>query len=281
MMSQPIPRPLVVAHRGVDGGTIVENTIAAATFAFRSGADMVEFDVTRSSDGEFFVFHDGLEPKHFQLSTNLQELTAAQVAELRYFVDGAELADARVETVRDFLTHFRGTEALFNVDRSWPWWETFLPLLDELDMADQLLLKAPASHPGLGLLADHPVAYPFMPICTTLDQVYAVLECDGLNTVGVELLAHSPDSELLTDEAWEFLRASELLLFVNAENLNSSAPLFVGWDDNASVLDSPDAGWGKLLNLGATAIQTDWPALLRSFVNAQCALPPRSFGVPS
>jgi glycerophosphoryl diester phosphodiesterase len=75
----PTSRPLLIAHRGLGqtfsregltGDTCtatrifppehsyLENTIASFTAAFAAGADIVEFDVHPTTDGEFVVFHD-------------------------------------------------------------------------------------------------------------------------------------------------------------------------------------------------------------------------------
>lgn len=56
-MTPPKTRILVAAHRGVADGT-AENTIAAFTNAIDVGADMIEFDVRRTRDGELIAFHD-------------------------------------------------------------------------------------------------------------------------------------------------------------------------------------------------------------------------------
>jgi glycerophosphoryl diester phosphodiesterase len=48
---------MVAAHRGVASGA-AENTIAAFTNAIDVGADMIEFDVRRTRDGELIAFHD-------------------------------------------------------------------------------------------------------------------------------------------------------------------------------------------------------------------------------
>jgi glycerophosphoryl diester phosphodiesterase len=48
---------MVAAHRGVATGA-AENTIAAFTNAIDVGADMIEFDVRRTRDGELIAFHD-------------------------------------------------------------------------------------------------------------------------------------------------------------------------------------------------------------------------------
>lgn len=50
-------RTLVAAHRGVAAGA-GENTIGAFTNAIGAGADMIEFDVRRTRDGELIAFHD-------------------------------------------------------------------------------------------------------------------------------------------------------------------------------------------------------------------------------
>jgi glycerophosphoryl diester phosphodiesterase len=50
---------MVAAHRGVAAGA-AENTIAAFTNAIDVGADMVEFDVRRTRDGELIAFHDAV-----------------------------------------------------------------------------------------------------------------------------------------------------------------------------------------------------------------------------
>jgi glycerophosphoryl diester phosphodiesterase len=52
-------RAMVAAHRGVAAGA-AENTIAAFTNAIDVGADMIEFDVRRTRDGELIAFHDAV-----------------------------------------------------------------------------------------------------------------------------------------------------------------------------------------------------------------------------
>src|ERR1700733_10322123 len=50
-------RVMVAAHRGVAAGA-AENTIGAFTNAIAIGADMIEFDVRMTRDGELIAFHD-------------------------------------------------------------------------------------------------------------------------------------------------------------------------------------------------------------------------------
>ena len=57
--------PLIVFHRGAKGASIAENTAKSIHIANLLGADIVEIDVVRSIDGDYFLFHDGEEPQHF------------------------------------------------------------------------------------------------------------------------------------------------------------------------------------------------------------------------
>ncbi len=70
-------RIILCAHRGIFGGNIPCNTIASFDFAIAEGADMIELDVTKSADGELFVFHPGMErsppirtPRNFRNGMN-------------------------------------------------------------------------------------------------------------------------------------------------------------------------------------------------------------------
>jgi glycerophosphoryl diester phosphodiesterase len=50
--------PTVVAHRGAWGPGVRENSLAAFERAIELGADMIEFDVRRTRDGQLIIFHD-------------------------------------------------------------------------------------------------------------------------------------------------------------------------------------------------------------------------------
>ncbi|AXF56120.1 glycerophosphodiester phosphodiesterase [Salicibibacter kimchii] len=50
---------LVIAHRGVTGVDMVENTVKAFERAVALDADFIETDVRRTADGQLICFHDG------------------------------------------------------------------------------------------------------------------------------------------------------------------------------------------------------------------------------
>ncbi|RMB61680.1 glycerophosphodiester phosphodiesterase family protein [Tessaracoccus antarcticus] len=267
---------LIVVHRGTSAGSVVENTPEAVRAALASGGDVIEIDAVASRDGEFFAFHDGEEARLLGEATNLRLCTAAEIRERRYIHNDRPGRPAHIVGLVELLDGVpAGT--LVNVDRSWRWWERLLPALDTLRMSNQLLLKCSASHvERINVLRAHPVKYPFIAICSTEEQAHRHLEDPELNTVGVELLAATPESPFLDPAVLSRLRARDALIMVNAEVLATATDLFAGHDDERAVLHSPAEGWGPLFDLGVDAIQTDWPWLLRDYRNSL-----RDVGVPA
>lgn len=260
---------LIVVHRGTSSGSIVENTPAAVTTAVTSGGDVVEIDTISSADGDFFVFHDGNESRLLGITTDIRRLTAAEVRAQRYVHVDRPAKPVRVAGLRELLTGMpEGT--LINLDRSWAWWESLLPELDLLQIPGQLLLKCHADDVDrVAVLRAHPVKYPFLPICSTVEQAFTHLGDPDLNTIGVELLARDSASPFLDRRIIADLRSRGALVLVNAEVLTTGTDLFAGYDDERSILGSPDEGWGRLMDLGVNAIQTDWPWLLRDYRSAR------------
>ncbi|WP_408911496.1 glycerophosphodiester phosphodiesterase family protein [Corynebacterium gottingense] len=237
--------PLVAVHRGQNAGSIVENTARAVRAAVVSGADIVEIDVIRSTDGEFFVFHNGFERTYFGLDRDILTLSAAEIEALQYEQYVAGRAEKYgLEQLQTILRSFPDT--ILNLDRSWNYWTDLLPYMDQFDCADRVFFKSPVSIKHLDVLADHTVKYPYMPIVKTMDELKEVLRLRNINTVAVELVAENMDCDLASPEVVELLHSHNLLVYLNALNLPNRVPLFVGWDDEVSVLDDPEKGWGRL-----------------------------------
>ena len=84
-----LSRTLITAHRGVTGGNIPGNTLAAFDAALLQGADMIEIDVDMSRDGKLYILptidYENLMPagdvrksyKHWRLSLNFLKWRAA------------------------------------------------------------------------------------------------------------------------------------------------------------------------------------------------------------
>lgn len=110
--------PLVIAHRGVHGPGLVENTMAAFEAAAAAGADMIELDVRRTGAGELVVIHDhehhgvmvdSVSLGEFERRTGFRPPTLAETldwARGRIALDVELKEDGYVEQVLELLDEF-------------------------------------------------------------------------------------------------------------------------------------------------------------------------------
>ncbi|MDO5676471.1 MAG: glycerophosphodiester phosphodiesterase family protein [Propionibacteriaceae bacterium] len=252
--------PLVVVHRGSAKGSVAENTVKAVRAALAQGGDIMELDVVASTDGEFFLFHDGYEPLHFGVGQRLTELAAAEIEALNYRWCDARPGAYPVERLAAVLDGF--PDEVFALDRSWRWWPSLLDVLAARQTPGRFLLKSFMDETSLRHLAEYPVKFPFLPIVSTPEHVERVLGDPELNTVVLELIADSPEHTFCDDGYLRELRSRNVLLLGNALTLASGPPLYAGHDDDISITVGPEAGWGVLMDKGFDLIQTDWPALV-------------------
>ena len=107
---------ILVAHRGVWGGNIPCNTVAAYETALRQGADMIEIDVDRSLDGRLFVFHPAMEPAHLNQNLSIRDMTAAEIKKLRYVnIDNVD-TQFGIEELDTVLDRFKD-RCYINIDK--------------------------------------------------------------------------------------------------------------------------------------------------------------------
>lgn len=114
-------RPWVSAHRGYSGA-VPENTLAAVDSARAIGADFIEFDVTRSSDGVPVIIHDDMLDRTTDSTGSVESTTYAELAG----VDagswmGPGYAGCRIPTLEAMLDGFqqRGGRILFEFKGTW------------------------------------------------------------------------------------------------------------------------------------------------------------------
>lgn len=265
--------PVIMAHRGASSGPIPENTSDAAHAAFLSGADIVEIDVIASRDGQAYVFHTGTEVENLGLDVRLEEFTADEIDELQYRLLARGGRAQRIEKLEDFLLRFRETEQIFNIDRSWHLWPDLLDTLTALDMTDQLLLKCPApEEDAIRALTEHATPFPFMLLCRS-EEHFAVASTlsENLNLVGFELISQLEQSVFHQSDFLSRIHEQGFFTLANAQVHGDSNDLFSGWDDEVSLAEGPDRGWGRLFDHGFLAIQTDWPWLVRDYRELRAA----------
>lgn len=253
---------LILVHRGSHSGNIIENTSDAAKVSLVQQADMVEIDISKSTDGDFFIFHDGGEERLLHEKRNIQELSTAEIKAKYYHNSLDEQVDKKVESFDYYYQHI-DHQTFINIDRSWSHWQTFLPFLDQYSaMHEYFVLKSPPKREYLQILNNHPIKYLYFPIITDLEQLKVLAEFPDLNIVGLEIIETTPNLDLINSPILGKYRQGEYMLLANSIKLNSKTKLFSGLDDNLALLDGPKVSWGKILKTGINAIQTDWPDVL-------------------
>src|SRR5699024_3334292 len=143
--------------------------------------------------------------------------------------------------------------------------------LAECDAARRVLLKSPPREEHLAALASHPTPFLYFPIVRTWQELTAVEDVTGINLIGAELLAEDAEDDFADPAAVREVGRRHPLVVLNALNLENGAVLYLGADDDTSVLEDPDLGWGRLVEAGASAIQTDWPHLLADYLARRTA----------
>ncbi|KXT84692.1 glycerophosphodiester phosphodiesterase family protein [Streptococcus panodentis] len=255
---------IVAAHRGTSGGNVIQNTALAYINALRHGADMVEVDVIRSTDGKFYGFHDGQEDIVFGEKLNILKMSSAEIDKQPVRNTSGEFISQRVESL-DFIFSKLYGKCWINIDRSWFYWDTFLDKLKDSELLNQLLLKAPAKKEYLDMLVQSGLKIQFMPIVATKEELDLVLSYQELELAAIELIFENFDSELLKKDTIESLKRKNILLWVNALTLNDTILLSAGLDDNLAIIEGAEESWGRLMDLGFDIIQTDWPLLLKNY----------------
>ncbi|MBP5531598.1 MAG: glycerophosphodiester phosphodiesterase family protein [Lentisphaeria bacterium] len=267
-------RILIAVHRGCSGGTIVENTVNGLETAWKMGADMAEADVFSSTDGVFCITHDNMERHLFFTERNVKEMSSAEVDALE-FRNNVTQPCGHVETLDYALKKLRGGK-LVNIDRAWRWWERFLAELPKYDMAEQLLLKSPPKEEYLAALERSPVPFMYMPIVKTMEQFEMLRSWRGrINIVGYELIFDELTHPLVAPETMREIADSGAFAWVNTISKGAKYRISGGREDTPAVLEDPDRNWGVHARMGFRVFQTDWPVLLREYLEAAGFRPPR------
>lgn len=254
-------KTLVAVHRGAWGGNVVENTILSYRLAREMGADMFECDVSMSTDGVLYVFHDGNEKRLFGIDENITTLSSKEIDDLVYLNSISWPSCFGVERFDDVIAGFQGGE-LYNVDRAWNVLPQTLDVMRQYPWSlEQALVKSPVSGQVLDYLRECPQKYMYMPIVYTMEEVETVLSQNDINLVGMEIIAQTPQDAMYQDENIRYIKDRGLFVWVNAITLTglSRSMLFGGLDDDTALRTDRDAGWGRLFDKRIDIIQTDWP----------------------
>jgi len=250
-------RILLAAHRGVSGGNIPCNTLAAYEIALRQGADIVEIDVSITADKQLYVFHPGMEPAHLRSQTYLRDMTAEEVDALHFVnQDGVKTTDI-VSRLDDVLELIKG-RAYVNVDKFWDAMPEITDCIRRHGMQNDVIVKTSADPKWFDMVEQIAPELPYMPIISSTDNCTEELLKRNINYIGAEVLFADEGCQTASPEYIKQMHDRGLLLWVNSIVYNYKAVLAAGHSDDASLTGDPYTGWGWLADHGYDIIQTDW-----------------------
>ena len=261
-------RTLICAHRGVSGGNVPCNTLAAFAGALAQGADMVELDITKSADGEYFVFHPGKERAHLDSPLSIGALPAAEVKKLRYVNQDNDETQFGVDLLADVLDFLRG-KCYINVDKFRDDIPGISRAIRRAGVEKQVVVKTALREEHLRPLQECAADFMFMPIVRDKDTVTDLLVERGINCIGAEILFEREDAPVASPAYIEAMHKKGRLLFANAIVYNYREVLSAGHNDDVSVAGAPDLGWGWLLDRGFDILQTDWCGMLKAYMRGR------------
>jgi glycerophosphoryl diester phosphodiesterase len=260
----------IVAHRGAWRGA-PENSLAAIERAITVGADIVEIDVRKSTDGELFIMHDDTLLRMAGIDRDAETFTMAelQAIALRQDDGGAHRAitDQRIPTLKQVLEITRGR------------------IFADLDLKDR------------GLFSEVAACAREMGAASYVDLKTRVMTREELDWVraqnidGVPFMAMSMFTAQGFDETMALLSeikpfmcemrfdhidtiASKRQRFQDANMalwINTLDQIGSGeWRDDKALVD-PDSIWGRLMDAGISVFQTDRPEEMKAYIKARRA----------
>ena len=261
-------KPLLAAHRGVCGANIPCNTLAAYAIALQQGADIIELDVSKSLDGELFAFHPGMEPVYLKCGKMISEMTAKEVREVPLLNQDEVPTHYRVPTLEEALA-FLKDKAYINVDKFWTDVEGITACIRRAGVERQAIVKTYLEEDALREVEKFAPDLMFMPMVRHKDESTEMLLKRKINLIGNEVLFDRETDEVISDAYIAEMHRKGLLIWANAIVYNEKDVISAGHTDDVSLTEDPDLGWGWLIRKKVDIIQTDWPLMLKQYIDSR------------
>ena len=259
---------LVICHRG-DWRNYPENSIPAIESVIKMGADIVELDIALTSDSVLVLQHDRTIDRCTTGKGKIIDMTYEEIQ--KYYLKNAHGArnslDLKVPTLREALEVCKD-RIVVNIDKGYDHYDMVLAIAEELGVAEQILIKGSKSLADVReKMAGNKQNLLYMPIITPSNAKSLALFNDYVADAEPQL-AYEVCWGKMTPEVEDCMKrvvADGSKLWVNS--LWNS--LCGGLSDDVAYEISAEEVYGKLVDMGATMIQTDRPELLLDYLRSR------------
>ena len=259
--------PFLAAHRGVCGANIPCNSIAAYKIALTQGADVVEIDVSKTKDGKYYVFHPWMEPV-FLKTKYIWEMTSEEL-EKEFLVNQDSVKTSyKVPTLAEVFALLKD-KVYINVDKFWTDVEGITNEIRKAGVEKQVIVKTHTDEESLARVEKYASDLMFIPLVRSKDDITDELLKRNINLVGAEVLFKSDSEECISDKYIKSMHDKGLLIWANSIIYDENDIINGYHSDDVSVAESPDKGWGWLIDKNVDFIQTDWLLMLKNYIETR------------
>ena len=259
---------LVVCHRG-DWRNFPENSIPAIESVIAMKADIVELDIQLTKDSILVLMHDGTIDRCTTGKGRISELTYEEIQ--KHYLKTAHgtrcSLGLKVPTLREALEVCKD-RIVINIDKGYNHYGLVLAMAEEMGMTEQILIKGSSSLASIReKMAANEQNLLYMPIITPSNpksmELFEEYIADDESQLAYEICwgEYTPEVESVMQR----LIADGSKLWVNS--LWNS--LCGGLSDDVAWVTSAEEVYGKLVDMGATMIQTDRPDYLLDYLRSR------------
>lgn len=248
--------PFLVAHRGVNAANIPCNTLAAYKIAVKQGAEVVEIDVSKSKDGEYFCFHPGTEPVFLKTGRYIPDMTAEEVKSVPLLNQDEVPTHYRIPTLKETFELLKD-RVYINVDKFWTDVKGITGIIRECGVEKQVIVKTEPEPSLLDQVEKYAPDLMYMGIVRHRDDVSDALLKRNVNYVGAEVIFDDLCDPVASGEYVSAMHDKGLLVWANSIVYNENDVISGGLTDDEALLTDGSC-WTKLADMGFDFIQTDY-----------------------
>lgn len=256
----------VISHRG-DWRNTPENSIRAIQNCIDLGVNMVEIDIKKTKDNELILLHDKTLDRTTTGKGLPQDYTLAEIKQMR-LRNGAGVATShQIPTLEEAMIVAKG-KIWVNIDKGYDYFDLVEKVLEKTGTTQQVLIKA--GLPYQKVVAENKAV---------LDKLFFMPIIDMANPDAMTMVEEYIKN--MQPKAFEvcFTQIDQALQNVLDRIQKSGSKVWINtlWpslcaglnDDRAVEENLQDSIWGKVIEMGASFIQTDRPKELVNYLRNQ------------
>ncbi len=253
----------VVLHRG-DWRNAPENSLLAIENSIKMGGDMVEIDLKMTKDSVLILMHDTRIDRTVTGKGKPSDFTYAEIQEMNLRNAMGRETYHKVPTFEEAMLVAKG-KIQVNVDKGWDYFKQVKEILEKTGTMGQVLIKSNATYAEVSAAENDVLSsVTFMPIvnANSEDALQFVQDyIDGLNPIAYEVCYSEYNEDV--QKVFDLILKNGSKLWINS----LWASLCGGMDDDIAVEQNKmDECYGRILDFGATYIQTDRPVELIEYL---------------